>query len=215
MRPIIAYNSTYAPYRDPITTDLSPIVSKYFPDGMKSAGDVHDEIDLERGVAVQRVGSVDLGTLKWNYYEQYTFFTVTHQNVPSDIKYTVPNGTENWMCAEYEYKGMATTDIISKASDYSLFNYNDLAYSKPLIRAKNTQYTSPNEFKNSMAGVMLYYELAEPIETPIDPADLAGLTELNVEAGGLLTFANQHGDDYRVPLPNQETFMIKLGGAQA
>ncbi len=59
-------------------------------------------------------------------------------------------------------------------------------------------------------GVEIAYELAEPIETPITeelPADI------EIEAGGSLTFVNDQGDNYRVPVSNQQTWLIKLGGA--
>ena len=43
------------------------IVLLYSPDGLKKAGSVYDEIEIEGGVvkAIKRVGSVDLGSLTW------------------------------------------------------------------------------------------------------------------------------------------------------
>ncbi len=49
-----------APYHPPITISTEVIAKKYFPAGMKSAGDVYDEIDLERSMAVQKVGYAKL-----------------------------------------------------------------------------------------------------------------------------------------------------------
>lgn len=64
---------------------------------------------------------------------------------------------------------------------------------------------------NDVAGDGLaFIALTDPVRTEVTenfPSDL------KVEAGGGLTFVNQHGDDFRVPLPNQVTYMIKLGGA--
>lgn len=107
--------TAYVPHKS-MSYNTSAIVQKYFPDGMKSAGTVHDEIDFERMVAIQRVGDVD----------------------ETGLAYTV---------------------------------------------------------------------LETPIETPI--TELFEET-VEVESGGALTFKNDHGDDYQVPVPNQETFMIKL-----
>lgn len=33
---------------------------------------------------------------------------------------------------------------------------------------------------------------------------------LAVEAGGTLTFKNSHGDDYRIPVPSSEEYVISL-----
>lgn len=47
----------------------------------------------------------------------------------------------------------------------------------------------------------------------IDISDIIGDTfqePLEVEAGGTLTFKNSHGDDYRIPVPSSEEYVISL-----
>ena len=47
----------------------------------------------------------------------------------------------------------------------------------------------------------------------IDISDIIGNTfqePLEVEAGGTLTFKNSHGDDYRIPVPSFEEYVISL-----
>lgn len=47
----------------------------------------------------------------------------------------------------------------------------------------------------------------------IDISDIMGDTfqePLGVEAGGTLTFKNSHGDDYRIPVPSSEEYVISL-----
>lgn len=47
----------------------------------------------------------------------------------------------------------------------------------------------------------------------IDISDIMGDTfqePLEVEAGGTLTFKNSHGDDYRIPIPSSEEYVISL-----
>ena len=47
----------------------------------------------------------------------------------------------------------------------------------------------------------------------IDISDIMGNTfqePLEVEAGGTLTFKNSHGNDYRIPVPNSEEYVISL-----
>lgn len=59
-------DASYIPYSDTIETEVKSIITKYFPTGMKSAGNVHDLFDIENGVAVQNVGSTTIGSLSWN-----------------------------------------------------------------------------------------------------------------------------------------------------
>lgn len=50
-------------------------------------------------------------------------------------------------------------------------------------------------------------------DSTIDISDIIGDTfqePLEVEAGGTLTFKNSHGDDYRIPVPSSEEYVISL-----
>lgn len=53
-------------------------IKDYFPDGMKSASTAYDEIVLDKNIgkykAIQRIGSVDMGTLNWAYNSTYGGF---------------------------------------------------------------------------------------------------------------------------------------------
>lgn len=78
------------------------------------------------------------------------------------------------------------------------------------IQVKDTAYTDATAFKQAMSGVMLYYELANPIVTDISsliPDDF--LRNIEVEAGGSVTFKNSN-DSYRIPVPNEEEYIVKL-----
>ena len=58
---------------------------------------------------------------------------------------------------------------------------------------------------------MLYYELETPIVTDI--SDLLTddfLRNIEVEAGGSVTFKNSNGDSYRIPVPSEEEYIVKL-----
>ena len=57
-----------------------------------------------------------------------------------------------------------------------------------------------------MQGVMLYYELAEPIITDIVKEDLEYLEALKVESGGTITFANA---EY-LQVPNEESYLKRV-----
>lgn len=56
-------------------------------------------------------------------------------------------------------------------------------------------------------GTVTYYALATPIETDI--SSILTDSTIEVEAGGTLTFKNQHGDNFRLPVPNSETFLVQ------
>ena len=76
---------------------------------------------------------------------------------------------------------------------------------------RDTAYTDATAFKQAMQGVILYYELANPIVTDISdliPDDF--LRNIEVEAGGSITFKNSNGDDYRIPVPSEEEYVVKL-----
>lgn len=57
---------------------------------------------------------------------------------------------------------------------------------------------------------VFYYELATPIVTDIsDLIDDDFLRNIEVEAGGSVTFKNGN-DDYRIPVPSEEEYVVKL-----
>lgn len=158
-------NGEYEPYWD-ATKDLS-IIQKYFPNGMRSAGSIYDEISfdetIQQWVAIQRVGSVDLGSLNWyvqSGYEEKGGFAAqvpsraTTQNIVTSILYS-----HNFFWSNFD--NLADYVIYTSTNTKNLF-------------AKYTNYTNASSFKTAMSGVMLYYELAEPIITTIEePIDLS------------------------------------------
>ena len=150
----------------------------YFPDGMRSAGSVYDEITSEK--AVTRIGAVDLGTLNWFYESDNTFRTIYN-----GIKL---HGA--LMCLPYaEYNG-----AISDMPDKTITASN--TQTSLLLRVKDTNYTNAATFKAAMNGVMLYYELATLTETAIDPP--LNMT-YPVEAGGIESIVIPTGEQSAAP----------------
>lgn len=139
--------------------------SKYFPDGMRSAGSAYDEINFLSQKAIKRVGIIDLGTLEWSRAEsRKTFQTYDLNNF---IKWPIgPNYKANTLCPKYT------------AVSYSV-GWNDISVDKICgatwesgghwFYVRDTAYTDAAAFKAAMSGVMLYYELATPVETAITP----------------------------------------------
>lgn len=158
-----ALNGTYKPYK-PFERDLS-WVGKYFPNGMRSAGNVADEIRFnsttQQWEAVQRVGVVDLGSLMWTAFSDIgagwfyspVFASLGGVNIISE-KYSVTTKL-------YGQMPNKTMNVIGSASAF-LFCIHD------------STYTDASTFKAAMQGVMLNYELATPdVKTITEDVNLA------------------------------------------
>lgn len=155
-------NGEYEPYWD-ATKDLS-IIQKYFPDGMRSAGSIYDEISFDEAtqkwVAIQRVGSVDLGSLAWSI--SGLLYTSDLENLAKRVQ---NSDIANILCTKY-------TTIARK--DVSTDNIGIGITSAGILFVNDSSYTNTPSFKSAMSGVMLYYELAEPVITTIEePIDLS------------------------------------------
>lgn len=169
-----------------------------------SAGTARNYVDYENKRYVQCVNSVDLGTLTWTagVGGKVSFQTsqVTGQKLTKN--YSVP---PNIICSKYSTKTqnelwghINVTGITADANTDGYIDVND------------TSYTDATAFKQAMQGVTLYYELANPIVTDISsliPDDF--LRNIEVEAGGSVTFKNSN-DSYRIPVPNEEEYIVKL-----
>ncbi len=135
--------------------------SKYFPDGMRSAGSAYDEINFLSQKAIKRIGVVDLGSLNW-LYEPTTpnerFFASV-----DGIKIVSGSAKGNLVCSKY-----TTTfvdDVYLHTADKTIAVHNTAEQ----VWVYDTAYTDAAAFKAAMSGVMLYYELATPVETAITP----------------------------------------------
>lgn len=182
-----------------------PEAIKALPGYGWSAGTARNYVDYKNKQYVQCVQSVDLGTLSWvaGVGGKVSFQTsqVTGQKLTKN--YSVP---PNIICSKYSTKTqnelwghINVTGITADANTDGYIDVND------------TSYTDATAFKQAMQGVMLYYELETPIVTDISsliPDDF--LRNIEVEAKGSVTFKNSNGDDYRIPVPSEEEYIVKL-----
>lgn len=182
-----------------------PEAIKALPGYGWSAGTARNYVDYENKRYVQCVQSVDLGTLSWvaGVGGKVSFQTsqVTGQKLTKN--YSVP---PNIICSKYSTKTqnelwghINVTGITADANTDGYIDVND------------TSYTDATAFKQAMQGVILYYELANPIITDIStliPDDF--LRNIEVEAGGSITFKGGNGDSYRIPVPSEEEYIVKL-----
>ena len=186
------------------TAHKIPEAIKALPGYGWSAGTARNYVDYENKRYVQCVQSVDLGTLSWvaGVGGKVSFQTsqVTGQKLTKN--YSVP---PNIICSKYSTKTqnelwghINVTGITADANTDGYIDVND------------TSYTDATAFKQAMQGVILYYELANPIITDIStliPDDF--LRNIEVEAGGSITFKGGN-DDYRIPVPSEEEYIVKL-----
>ena len=169
------FNGQYAPYME-AREDLS-IVAKYFPQGMKSAGSAHDEIRYNKATnkweKVVRIGEVDLGTIGYSRGKFGDIYAFSCQ-IPQANKMV---GLANMTCGIYVARvvGAAALNNMEMRGD------DRVAYPNSLY-IRNDAYTDTASFRSAMSGVMLYYELAEPIVTEIEDNDFN--LDYKVENGG-------------------------------
>ena len=172
-----------------------------------SAGTAKNWVDYENKKYYQCVQSVDLGTLDWKF--NTTSAVGHHFYAPADhlnFKYLGAFGTTvyNALCSKYMTVARNSYTFVDKTLAV------DGVTMVSQIQVKDTAYPDVAAFKQAMSGVILYYELATPIVTDIsDLIDDDFLRNLTVEAGGSITFKNSN-DSYRIPVPNEEEYVVKL-----
>lgn len=193
--------TAYAPYHSNVYQ--IPDTIKALPGYGWSAGTAKNYVDYENKRYVQCVDSVDLGTLTWTAGESVSFKTHHLAGQKLTKSYSI---APNFICPKYSTKtqneswGKTSITGISATS-----NVNGYIY------VNDTSYADAAAFKQAMQGVMLYYELETQIVTDISTLiDDDFLRNLTVEAGGSVTFKNSNGDSYRIPVPSEEEYVVKL-----
>lgn len=172
-----------------------------------SAGNAKNYVDYENKKYVQCVSSVDLGTLDWEF--NTTSAVGHHFYAPAkhlNFKYLGIFGTTvyNALCSKYRTVARSSNVFVDKTLTI------DGATVVSQIQVKDTAYPDATAFKQAMSGVILYYEIANPVVTDISsliPDDF--LRNIEVEALGSITFKNSD-ENYRIPVPSEEEYVVKL-----
>lgn len=170
--------------------------------------DVYNYADWENKQYHKRVGKVDLGSL-----------TYTNNGTASDgstqwkTKEKISKKDGSYVCVCPAFTERRASGTIAPITNGICDLRDDCSISLGYIGVTNAE-----DFAQAMQGIMLYYELAE--EQIIDISDIIDNTfqePIEVEAGGTLTFQNSNGDGYRLPVPNEEEYIVSLadigGGA--
>lgn len=161
--------TTYSPYREQLLTLPTPTGLPGIP--VTSGGNytdqngyqwVCDEVDLERGVKVQRVNAVDLSTC--------VITGTTNLTATKRLAIRLPLKGKDYqvkaLCNRLPYLVSFTSDTIHFYVD-----------------TNNAQVFIPIGAKNPEEGeYILFYALATPIETPLTPAEIAAYKALTTYA---------------------------------
>lgn len=185
------------------TAHKIPEAIKALPGYGWSAGTAKNHVDYENKKYYQCVNSVDLGTLTWTSGEYVSFKTHHLAGQKLTKSYSI---APNFICPKYSTKtqneSWGKTSITGISATLNVGGY---------IYVNDTSYTDAAAFKQAMSGVIMYYELANPIVTDISTLiDDDFLRNMEVEAGGSVTFKNSNGDNYRIPVPSEEEYIVKL-----
>ena len=168
-----------------------------------SAGTARNYVDYENKRYVQCVSSVDLGTLSWRVGNSVSFETFQLKGQKLTKNYDI---APNILCSKYPTK--TQNELWGKTNVTGITTNANV---DGCVHVNDTSYTDATAFKQAMQGVILYYELANPLVTDISsilPDDF--LRNMEVEALGSVTFKNSNGDDYRIPVPSEEEYIVKL-----
>lgn len=131
---------------------------------------IADDIDLERGKYVQRIGKVDLENLLWKLIGN-----CFRSEAISDSKvYKLTSEIANIICSHYICKMTSyNMQYNSDGQDNLIGMYNNQ------IEIKDTRYNNDVDlFKQSLSGVYAYYVLAIPVERDLTSAELAEYIQL-------------------------------------
>lgn len=167
-----------------------------------SAGTARNYVDYENKRYVQCVGSVDLGTLSWRVGDSVSFETFQLKGQKLTKNYDI---APNILCSKYPTK--TQNELWGKTNVTGITTNANV---DGCVHVNDTSYTDAAAFKQAMQGVILYYELANPIITDISALiDDDFLRNLAVESGGSIIFKGGN-DDYRIPVPSEEEYIVKL-----
>ena len=133
-----------------------------FPDGMKRAGSVYDEIKVENGVvkAIKRIGSVDLGTLTWGQWAKEHFFA---SNFTNEVKTYGSSIAPNILC-----QNGYISDRWDLMYAYSRMKEISVYPTQGFVVVSDDAYDDGATLKSALNGVIMYYELKTPVEYIIE-----------------------------------------------
>lgn len=167
----------YSPYGLKDSIDIPDL-------GLKSTHYVADRADFMSGETLRKIGGVNLGNLEWVYsYSGRYFYT-------SDLA-ALAKANGDSLCAKYEKMAHWGDD---KTIGINFTNSNLVLF--------DSAYTDVVELEHSLAGVMFYYELANPQTEPLN----VHRSFMQAEPNGTIRFAQP--EDETVPVRHALQFPV-------
>ena len=189
----------FTPYREPIFSSIPEAVQNLDGYGWGVNDTCYNYIDFENKQFVKRVGKVDLSTLYWGdaFFDSNTIGNTFCANIKDmALPKTEEDRKTGFVCENYS---PSESVDITNLSDKGIIRYEDGD-----VYIRDNSLSGALELAIAVNGVMLYYELAEPIITDISNL----ITEDNfieVEGGGTLTFKNE----YEYAVPSEITYQLR------
>ena len=188
----VMFYITYETYNEPYVAPEKFIVN--LPNiELRGIGDAKDRA-YRAGGGYRKIKKVDLGTFDWSKDGQ----NWRSPNI-SDIKIPVSGAVANIRCVRYTAVNINKTFV---ERDFAV-NINGALY------IRDTEYSTPADFKAAVTGLYLYYELAEPTEISLDenPGWAENVKENNY---GTLEFTTNPQQVPQIPQPYFIKYNISL-----
>lgn len=189
---------TYSPYHSNVYQ--IPEAIKALPGYGWSAGTARNYVDYENKKYVQCVG-------------KYTFTGNENWVASGDNQYYAVLKTPATKIFDMNTKSNCLMATIPTETVNSVYGGTKTGLGINFLNNVSYAYISADDYNNRVSkinGQDMYYELATPIVTDISdliPGDF--LRNVEVEAGGSVTFKGGN-DDYRIPVPSEEEYIVKL-----
>lgn len=195
---------TYAPYRHNSYSIPQEILDL---DGYgDSAGSIYNYVDFEEKKYHKRVGKINLGNVPWYSVDNVENIFYIPLNKAKAL--ATNTNDANLICSKYP---RSITGKSANTCDDKSWQYGGTFFGPNAFTVKDTSYTTTTAIKAAMEGAVVYYELATEEVTDIsDILDSMSWDSFEVESGGTVTLKSALGDDYRVPVPSKEQYVISL-----
>ena len=178
-----------------------------------SAGTVCNEIDLVNKKYIERVKSIDLGSLPSSAFGNQSDLKRFFITMPDKKNDGASTPQLDWiLCGGgYTLSPSPMVDPAASKQNMTVANYASATLSR--VYFVNLACENTTQFRAALDGVMLNYALETPVEYDIS-AYLEGEDFLiETEAGGEITFRQTDEDDYKLPVPHDTDLYINLSEA--
>lgn len=179
--------TVYEPYREQLLTLPTPNGLPGIP--VASGGNytdpqgqqwLCDEVDLERGVKVQRVKVLDINDTSLRLYpSSNSYWHVSTFLLDSSLNNTGAKSYKAVMCQKFPVVSQSDE---TKYSYPVVAPYGHIDRVELRFRAPEALYATIEDFRQTIVGTKVYYPLATPVETPLTPAEIAAYKALTAYA---------------------------------